>query len=119
MINLSPLLNKLAAKPLTSPVIPPPIAIKQSFLEKFLSSKILRIEFVVFWFLFFSLAWIKQEYNFLFFKDFFNLIIKVFGTFLSIINKHFLNFIELFFSIWDIFEIKLLPIIIGYLCVLV
>jgi len=48
LTNLSPLLNKLAAKPLTSPVIPPPIAIKQSSLEKFLLSKILRIEFVVF-----------------------------------------------------------------------
>ena len=59
-INFKPLLNKLAAKPLTSPVIPPPTAIKQSSLEKFLSSKILRIELVVFWFLFFSLAVIKK-----------------------------------------------------------
>ena len=30
-MNLRPLLNKLAAKPLTSPVIPPPKDIKQSF----------------------------------------------------------------------------------------
>ena len=35
LINFRPLLNKLAAKPATSPVIPPPIDIKQSSLEKF------------------------------------------------------------------------------------
>ena len=53
-MNCSPLLNWLAAKPLISPVIPPPIANKQSCLEKFFSSKTLRILFVVFKFLFFS-----------------------------------------------------------------
>ena len=40
LINFNPLLNRLAAKPLTSPVIPPPIDITQSSLEKFLFSKI-------------------------------------------------------------------------------
>ena len=42
-----PLLNKLAAKPDMSPVIPPPNEIKQSVLEKFFLSKILRIRLVV------------------------------------------------------------------------
>jgi hypothetical protein len=37
-------------------VIPPPTAIKLSFLEKFLSSKIFKILSIFFWFLFFSLA---------------------------------------------------------------
>ena len=35
LTNFKPLLNKLAAKPATSPVMPPPIDIKQSSLEKF------------------------------------------------------------------------------------
>ena len=43
LINLRPLLNKLAANPATSPVIPPPTEIKQSSLEKFLLNKIFRI----------------------------------------------------------------------------
>ena len=34
MINFKPLLNKLAANPLISPVIPPPIEIRQSSFEK-------------------------------------------------------------------------------------
>ena len=42
-INFNPLLKRLAAKPLISPVIPPPIEIKQSSLEKFLLSKIFKI----------------------------------------------------------------------------
>jgi hypothetical protein len=42
LINFKPLLNKLAAKPLTSPVIPPPIEIKQSSLEKFLFNRYLK-----------------------------------------------------------------------------
>ena len=37
-MNFKPLLKRLAAKPPTSPVIPPPIEITQSSLEKFLSS---------------------------------------------------------------------------------
>ena len=37
--------SKLAAKPPTSPVIPPPIVIMQSVLEKFLFSKICKILF--------------------------------------------------------------------------
>ena len=61
LTNLSHILNKLAAKPLTSPVITTPIAIKQSSLEKFLLSKILRIEFVVFWFL----NGLKESFGFL------------------------------------------------------
>ena len=35
LINFTPLLNILAAKPDISPVIPPPTEIKQSFLLKF------------------------------------------------------------------------------------
>ena len=34
LINFSPLLKRLAAKPLISPVIPPPIDIKQSRVDK-------------------------------------------------------------------------------------
>ena len=48
LINLIPLLKRLAVKPPTSPVIPPPIDIKQSSLEKFLINKVLSIEFTVF-----------------------------------------------------------------------
>ena len=47
LIKCNPLLNKLAAKPPTSPVIPPPIANKLSSLEKFLFSKISKIEFII------------------------------------------------------------------------
>ena len=43
LINFKPRLKRLAAKPLISPVIPPPIEIKQSSLEKFLLSKISKI----------------------------------------------------------------------------
>ena len=56
LTNFKPLLNRLAAKPLTSPVIPPPIDIKQSFLEKFLFNKILRILLTLCVFLFSSFA---------------------------------------------------------------
>ena len=59
LINWSPLLKILAAKPLTSPVIPPPMEIKQSCLEKFSFNKILMIMSKLFWFLFFSLALIN------------------------------------------------------------
>ena len=43
-----PLLYRLATNPATSPVIPPPILIIQSCLEKFLLNKILSIELMVF-----------------------------------------------------------------------
>ena len=46
LTKLRPLLYKLAAKPPTSPVMPPPMAIKQSCLEKFLLSKNCKILFV-------------------------------------------------------------------------
>ena len=55
-INFIPLLNILDAKPLTSPVIPPPIDIKQSSLEKFLFNKISKILFIILKFLLASLA---------------------------------------------------------------
>ena len=42
LINFKPLLNRLAAKPLISPVIPPPIEIKQSSLEKFFLKEYLK-----------------------------------------------------------------------------
>ena len=48
LINFNPLLNILAAKPDTSPVIPPPTAITQSFLLKFLLSKIDKILSILF-----------------------------------------------------------------------
>ena len=47
-INFSPLLNKLAAKPLISPVIPPPIEIRQSSLEKFSFKRISKILLILF-----------------------------------------------------------------------
>ena len=46
-MNCRPLLKRLAAKPPTSPVIPPPIVIKQSSREKFLFNKISKIWFTV------------------------------------------------------------------------
>ena len=55
LINFNPLLNILAAKPDTSPVIPPPTEMTQSFLLKFLLSRIDKILLTLFWFLFFSL----------------------------------------------------------------
>ena len=58
LINFKPLLNRLAVKDPISPVIPPPTVIRQSCLEKFLFSKIFNIEFEVFKFLFFSVAFI-------------------------------------------------------------
>ena len=74
----NPLLNKLAAKPPTSPVIPPPIANKLSSREKFLLSKISKIELIVFWFLFFSLALKLYKNTFLFRSFFFYFRNKVF-----------------------------------------
>ena len=56
LMNFKPLLKRLAAKPLMSPVIPPPIEIKQSSLEKFLLSKISKILFTLFKFLLISVA---------------------------------------------------------------
>ncbi len=55
-MNFKPLLNRLAAKPLISPVIPPPMEITQSSLEKFLFNKISKILFTLFKFLLISLA---------------------------------------------------------------
>ena len=55
-INFKPLLKRLAAKPVISPVIPPPIEITQSSLEKFFLSKISKIEFILYKFLLISLA---------------------------------------------------------------
>ena len=56
LMNFNPLLNRLAEKPLISPVIPPPMDITQSSLEKFLLSRISKILFTLFKFLFISLA---------------------------------------------------------------
>ena len=39
LMNFNPLLNRLAEKPLISPVIPPPMDITQSSLEKFLLTR--------------------------------------------------------------------------------
>ena len=47
-INFIPLLKMLAANPDTSPAIPPPIDIIQSFLLKLFFSKIFKIEFTLF-----------------------------------------------------------------------
>ena len=54
--NFKPRLKVLAAKPDTSPVIPPPIEIKQSFLLKLFFKRIDVISLTLFRFLFFSLA---------------------------------------------------------------
>jgi hypothetical protein len=48
LINLIPLLKILDAKPETSPVIPPPIEIRQSFLLKFWLKSIDKILFMLF-----------------------------------------------------------------------
>ena len=48
LINFKPLLNRLAAKLLISPVIPPPIEIKQSSLEKFFFKRISKILLTLF-----------------------------------------------------------------------
>jgi len=56
LTNFKPRLKVLAAKPDTSPVIPPPIEIKQSFLLKFFFKRIDVISLTLFRFLFFSLA---------------------------------------------------------------
>ena len=97
LTNLIPLLKILAAKPDTSPVIPPPIAIKQSFLLKFLFKRIDKILSILFWFLFFSYA--RKEYVITFFddKEFKILLICFFGTLLSTTIKHFLKFLLIFF----------------------
>ena len=115
----NPLLNKLAAKPPTSPVIPPPIANKLSSLEKFLLSKISKIEFIVVWFLFFSLA-LKLNKNIFLFCSFFLISeINFLGTFLSTTNKHFFDLMELSTIKLDIFVIRFFPINIGYFSELV
>jgi len=54
-INLIPLLKILAAKLETSPAIPPPIDIKQSFLWKLFFKRISNNLFIVLWFLLISL----------------------------------------------------------------
>ena len=74
-------LKRLAAKPLTSPVIPPPIDIKQSFLEKLFSNRIFKILFTLFIFLLISFALKKWTLTSLFFKDFFILKTIFFGIF--------------------------------------
>ena len=56
LTNLIPLLNMLDANPDTSPVIPPPIDIKQSFLLKLFFNKISKILLILDWFLFNSFA---------------------------------------------------------------
>jgi hypothetical protein len=84
LIKFKPLLNKLDAKPPTSPVIPPPIVIKQSCLEKFLLSKIFKISLTYLIFLFFSLASKLNLKTFFFFKT---LVIL------------FINFLELFYQL--------------------
>ena len=69
LTNFKPLLNWLAAKPQTSPVIPPPTEITQSSLEKFLFNKISKILFTLIIFLLISLALKKWIKNFFLFKD--------------------------------------------------
>ena len=48
LTNFNPLLKILAANPETSPVIPPPTEIKQSFLLKFLFKRIDKISLKLF-----------------------------------------------------------------------
>ena len=62
LTNFKPLLKIFAAKPDISPVIPPPIEIKQSFRLKFFFKSILRILLILF---FFSIKGLHaEEYNF-------------------------------------------------------
>ena len=75
-INFIPLLKILDAKPLTSPVIPPPIDIKQSSLEKFLFNKISKILLIILKFLLASLAIKKHICIFFLLNEFFILVIK-------------------------------------------
>ena len=56
LINFNPLLKMLAAKPDTSPVIPPPKDIMQSFLLKLNLNNFSKIKFMLLRFLFFSFA---------------------------------------------------------------
>ncbi len=56
LTNFNPLLKILAAKPDTSPTIPPPKDIMQSFLLKLNLKSLFKIKFTFFKFLFFSLA---------------------------------------------------------------
>ena len=112
-------MKRLAAKPLTSPVIPPPKEIKTSFLEKFLFNKTSRILLTLLIFLFFSLALKNNTKILLFFKDFLIFEINFFGTFLSTTIKHLSKSIEFDLKIFDMLEVKFDPIIIGYFSVLV
>ena len=92
--NFIPLLKILAAKPVTSPVIPPPKEIKTSFLEKFLFNKTSRILLTLLIFLFFSLALKNNTKILLFLKDLLIFEINFFGTFLSTTIKHLSKSIE-------------------------
>ena len=56
LINFIPLLNILAAKPVISPVIPPPKEIMQSPLLKLFTKSLSKILFTLSWFLFISLG---------------------------------------------------------------
>ena len=87
-------MKRLAAKPLTSPVIPPPKEIKISFLEKFLFNKTSRILLTLLIFLFFSLALKNKTKTLLFFKDFLIFETNFFGTFLSTTIKHLSKYVS-------------------------
>ena len=94
-------MKRLAAKPLTSPVIPPPKEIKTSFLEKFLFNKTSRILLTLLIFLFFSLALKNNTKILLFLKDLLIFETNFFGTFLSTTIKHLSKSIEFDLKISD------------------
>ena len=104
----------LEAKPDTSPVIPPPIDIKQSLLWKLFFNKIEIILSTFFWFLFFSFALNRYVIVFFLLKLFSIFNIIFFFNLLSITIKHFLKYIEFLDNNLGILFNKSLPIIIGY-----
>ena len=89
-INFNPLLKILAAKPETSPVMPPPNEIMQSFLLKLYLKSLFRIKLIFFKFLFFSLALKKWIIFFLEIIFFF----KIFNFFLVILYQQLLEFFQ-------------------------
>ena len=90
-MNLIPLLYVLAAKPATSPNIPPPKDTMQSSLLKFLLNKVLCIFSILLWSLLFSLETKYKINKFLLLKFLINDFVKFIGIFLSIINSDLLS----------------------------
>ena len=97
-MNLIPRLNILDAYPETSPVIPPPSDIKQSFRLKLFFNNFFKILSTLAWFLFNSLALNEWTITLFLGRDFKVLLTIFFGILLSIIIRHLLKLIELSLS---------------------